>query len=224
MVHVSFDLVESFFPRVPPQRLKTEDATIPRICVAPNVLFALRSIPQCGNVMQVMKQLGLPIIVHTYYLKSENVIDNETVQKYVDDAYVTGEMWLTDPPESVYRVDYQITDFLAPMMTDKFGNREHFVFIADMKRCKYQDNWDNLFGSLYLNDREGGKIKSLKGLCTFRTLMSNLGKEEIEILKERIKANEKAGVRGQVQRGNAERGANNGKKIRRDKKNSLQCQ
>lgn len=191
MVHVSFDLVDEFIPRVPPQRLKKEDDTIPRICVAPNILSALQSIPQCGNVICVMYRLRMPIIIHAYYLRSSHVIGNKEVQRYVEDAKVTGEMWLSEPPETVYRVDYMITDFMAPLRTDYYGSREHFVYAASIKRVKHQDNWKNLCDSLYLEDKNGKIFQELRNICSFRTLMSNLDKEDIKILKERMRANER---------------------------------
>ena len=41
LVHVSFDEVERFVPRVPKQICPDEDNTTPRICVAPNILSAI---------------------------------------------------------------------------------------------------------------------------------------------------------------------------------------
>lgn len=49
-VHVSFDIVEKFIPRVPRQRCQGEDMSIPRICVADTILDAINAIPQAGIV------------------------------------------------------------------------------------------------------------------------------------------------------------------------------
>lgn len=184
MVHVSFDLVKEFVPRVPQQRCPNENDTIERICVAPDVLSAMQSIPQCGEVMYFMRELGLPIIIHAYYMKSDNIIENSDVQKYVPDAEATREMWILDKPKSVYRVDYEITDFLAPMRKDMYGTEQHFVFLADKKRCKYQSNIDNFFDVYEFGSKES-KLKELFEQSTYRTVLSNLGEEMIERLKRK---------------------------------------
>lgn len=41
LIHVSFDEVEQFIPRIPEQICPGEDNTIPRICAAPSVIKAL---------------------------------------------------------------------------------------------------------------------------------------------------------------------------------------
>lgn len=181
MVHVSFDLVKEFTPRVPQQRCPNENDTIKRICVAPDVLSAMQSIPQCGNVMCIMRELGLPIIVHAYYLKSGNVMQNDKVLEHVPDAETTGEMWILDKPESVYRVDYEITDFLAPKRKDMYGTEQHFVFAIDKKRCKFQSNIDNFFGSYDFGSKET-KLKEMFEQYSFRTVFSNIGEEMVERL------------------------------------------
>lgn len=79
MVHVSFDLVDEFIPRVPKQRCEGENNTIKRICVAPSIIEALNAIPQAGLVVRNMKSLGLPVIIHCYYLKADKVMSNDEV-------------------------------------------------------------------------------------------------------------------------------------------------
>lgn len=58
MVHVSFDEVERFVPRVPKQICPDEDNTTPRICVAPNILSAIQAMPQGGTVAYNMARKG----------------------------------------------------------------------------------------------------------------------------------------------------------------------
>ena len=67
-VHVSFDIVDHFAPRIPKQRCPEEDATISRICVAENLTMAINALPQSGDVICAMKDLRLPIIIHAYYI------------------------------------------------------------------------------------------------------------------------------------------------------------
>ena len=71
MVHCSFDLVDHFEPRVPKNRIegkKSEDGTIARICVASDIRNAINAIPGGGQTVQLMQQMGMPIIIHAYYL------------------------------------------------------------------------------------------------------------------------------------------------------------
>lgn len=79
-VHVSFDIVTEFVPRVPRQRCPGENSSIPRICAADNLYNAINAIPQAGLVLNYMKNLELPLIIHAYYLKG-NGMKNEDVQK-----------------------------------------------------------------------------------------------------------------------------------------------
>lgn len=58
LVHVSFDEVERFVPRVPKQICPDEDNTTPRICVAPNILSAIQAMPQGGTVAYNMARLS----------------------------------------------------------------------------------------------------------------------------------------------------------------------
>lgn len=96
-IHVSFDIVDEFIPRVPRQRCPGEDETVPRICVAEDILNAVNAVPQAGLVMENMRSLGLPVVIHAYYLTGEGM-GKEEVQNYVPDAKLTGEFWLTENP------------------------------------------------------------------------------------------------------------------------------
>jgi len=88
MVHVSFDTVERFVPRVPQNRSDGEDDKTKRICVAPNLISALQAVPQSGTVLNAMMEIGLPLIIHAYYLKSKSVMQVDTEQ--VPDSMATG--------------------------------------------------------------------------------------------------------------------------------------
>ena len=69
LVHVSFDEVERFVPRVPKQICPDEDNTTPRICVAPNILSAIQAMPQGGTVAYNMARIGVPVVIHAYYIE-----------------------------------------------------------------------------------------------------------------------------------------------------------
>lgn len=67
-IHVSFDVVDAFNPRVPKSRIEGEDGTIPRICVANRLLDCVNAMPSGPETIQAMQQLGLPVVVHAYYI------------------------------------------------------------------------------------------------------------------------------------------------------------
>lgn len=184
MVHVSFDLVEEFVPRVPAQRCKNEDDITPRICVAPDITSALRALPQAGEVIVAMQELALPIIIHAYYLKSDRVLMPEQIADKVGDAVANGEMWITEPPQSVYRVDYEITDPFVIMAEDKYGVIAQFFISCDKKRVKFQDNWAN-FASAYSSGPKAERwFIEHKPDMSFRTFMSNLDDELYGVIRK----------------------------------------
>lgn len=180
MVHVSFDTVEQFIPRVPQQRCINEDSTTPRICVAPDLTSALQAIPQAGEVIYNMKRIGVPVIIHAYYLQCGAVLKADEIN--VPDACVTGEMWLTDAPSKVYRCDFELTDSYTVLRKDKYGTEGRMLLCARYKRVKHQDNWKNL--AYYVSDTEKRAEKFLKKKpdITFRTFMSNLDEELIKCM------------------------------------------
>ena len=94
LVHVSFDEVERFVPRVPKQICPDEDNTTPRICVAPNILSAIQAMPQGGTVAYNMARVGVPVVIHAYYIESDAILMPEQIVDKVPDAVVTGEMWV----------------------------------------------------------------------------------------------------------------------------------
>ena len=71
LIHVSFDEVEKFIPRIPKQICPNEDNTTPRICVAQNVLCAIQAMPQGGEVIYYMARLGVPVVVHASSCRSK---------------------------------------------------------------------------------------------------------------------------------------------------------
>lgn len=82
-VHLSFDLVEEFVPRIPKSRLEKEDAVTPRICVAKYISQALSALPAAGKTIEAMLEIGMPVIIHAYYLQSDAVIQTEDLLEAV---------------------------------------------------------------------------------------------------------------------------------------------
>lgn len=174
-VHVSFDIVTEFVPRVPRQRCPGENSSIPRICIADNLYNAINAIPQAGLVLNYMKSLELPLVIHAYYLKG-NGMKNEDVQKYVPDANLTGELWLTEKPEKVYRIDYEIVDFTTKDVKDPFSHDLTVVYGIKIKRCRFQNNIENFlhsFGNISQSRRT--RVEKIFEENSFRTVISNIG-------------------------------------------------
>lgn len=177
-IHISFDIVNEFIPRVPRQRCPGEDETVPRICVAEDLPNAVNAVPQAGLVMEHMKSLGLPVVIHAYYLTGEGM-EKEEVQNYVPDAKATGEFWLTENPREVRRVDYEIADFTTETVKDPFGHDLMTVVINSFNKCGYQDNVENFLHSM---NRSGDipkarmeKARKIFREYSFRTVISNIG-------------------------------------------------
>lgn len=187
MIHCSFDTVTGFVPRVPKQRIEgifMEDNKTKRICVAPTILQALQAIPQSGMVMETMRDLELPIIIHAYYLKGRFY---SPTKEQVPDVDVTGEQWLLQKPDSVYRRDYEVTDFFTQKLKDQNGKIKLFLLGAQLKRVAHQENGLN-FARKYKLDEKA--VSNVILSVTFRTLMANCGDELIKILKEKGNATE----------------------------------
>lgn len=180
MVHVSFDTVDKFIPRVPRQRCINEDSITPRICVAPDLTSALQAIPQAGEVIYNMKRLGVPVIVHAYYLECDSILNANEIN--VPDACVTGEMWLTDTPSKVYRCDYELTDSYTVLRKDKCGTEGRLLLGARYKRVRFQNNWENLAYHVCQTNVKAEEFLEKMPSITFRTFMSNLDDELIKCM------------------------------------------
>lgn len=94
MVHVSFDEVERFVPRVPKQICPDEDNTTPRICVAPNILSAIQAMPQGGTVAYNMARVGVPVSTLWVDMLKESMIrslyrDSDKLIQTEDEQYIS---------------------------------------------------------------------------------------------------------------------------------------
>lgn len=109
-IHVSLDIVERFVPRIPGQRIPGEDGTIPRICVSNRLLDCINAMPSGPEALQSMERLGVPLVIHAYYMQAEQVLPTKEVARYVPDAEWSHESWLLTEPTKVYRVDYHVVN------------------------------------------------------------------------------------------------------------------
>lgn len=147
-IHVSFDVVDTFKPRVPKNRIKGEDNTIPRICVANRILDCINAMPSGPETLQAMQQLKLPTIIHAYYMQAQEIWNTETVIQYVPDAQCYGESWIRTMPTHVHRVDYLVQDPLFYQTKD--GPLR--LIGARFKRCPFSDNVTKLANLFHLHD------------------------------------------------------------------------
>ncbi len=181
MVHVTFDLVERFTPRVPKQRCVGEENITPRICVSSRLLQALQAVPTSGLAVYNMKRLGVPVVIHAYYLQSDNVLTSDQIADKVADAVVNDEMWILDEPTKVYRVDYELTDSITVDARDRHGEQQRFLLSAEFKRCKYQDNWRNLVYRLGKSDKFADVFLARRPQdLSYRTFVTNIDEEVIK--------------------------------------------
>ncbi|MGN0414878.1 MAG: hypothetical protein ACI4FX_05250 [Agathobacter sp.] len=179
MVHVSFDRVSDFVPRVPENRCPGENSTIPRICVAPSIEDALNAMPRAGVVMDYMRQLGLPIILHVYHLEGGRVMSSEEIKQYVPDASLSHEMWLLDRPKKTYREDYEILDFTTRTYTDRFWHEMRGIYGIRTQKCRFQSNTEN-FLNKYADESRKEKLRGIIRENTFRVVLDNIGAELIQ--------------------------------------------
>lgn len=178
LIHVSFDEVMEFVPRVPKQICPNEDNTTPRICVAPDIMSAIQAMPQGGTVVYNMARLGVPVVVHAYYIVSDAILMSEQIADKVPDAVATGEMWVMAVPAEVRRIDYEIVDPYVPMRIDRNGTRERLLLLyGELKRVRYQDNWRNLSTRTARNQEAVEWFLKTKPNISYRTFMSNMNDE-----------------------------------------------
>ena len=188
LIHCSFDEVYSFEPRVPEHRNALEDDQIKRICVAPTVKDCLRAMPSAGKVIRFMKILGMPAVVHAYYLEADRV--EYDVTDYVLDADYTHEMWVLERPKDWKRIDWLIDEIYLSDSKNTDGNDCIHIDNVFPVRTKYTDNLRELVEGCGLDLDD---FKEQMPDMTFTRLAANLRDATILDLKERrqkVKAKE----------------------------------
>lgn len=179
LIHCSFDEVYDFEPRVPKSRNDLEDGETKRICVAPTVRQCLDAIPKAGNIMRFMREVGMPVVIHAYYLESDNVVYDTTGK--VPDAELTGEMWVLDKPYDWRRVDYELTGFSLKDGKDANGDDITWIFGVWPIRTKYTDNLKELVEGM------GKTMEEFREKCpdlSFRMIAGNASPELTQEFKE----------------------------------------
>lgn len=125
-----------------------------------------------------MARIGVPVVIHAYYIESDAILMPEQIADKVPDAVSTGEMWVMAVPAAVRRIDYEIVDPYVPMRIDRNGTRGRFlVWYGELKRVRYQDNWRNLSTRTARNQKAVEWFMENKPDISYRTFMSNMDDE-----------------------------------------------
>jgi hypothetical protein len=180
LIHCSFDEVYHFEPRVPASRNELEDDQIKRICVAPTIRQCLDAIPKAGNIVRFMRTVGMPVVIHAYYLEADRV--EYDTKDYVPDADTTGEMWVLEKPKDWKRIDYELTDFCLRDGKDPQGNDITWIYGVWPRRTKYTDNLRELIEGAGMN------FENFKRDCptlSFRLMAASAPPDIIQEFKER---------------------------------------
>lgn len=184
-IHVSFDVVDAFKPRVPKSRIEGEDDTIPRICVANRLLDCINAMPSGPETMRAMRQLGLPVVIHAYYMQAQEIWNTDTIIQYVPDARCYGESWIRTVPTHVRRVDYQV---LKPQFYQtKTGPLK--LLGAQFKRCPFLDNVTGLADLFHLYD--SSTFAGLMRKYGYAKVMFNMKDEFLKLLDTKTEPEEK---------------------------------
>lgn len=136
LYHVSSDierpLVQKFEPRVPRYRAFNENDRIPRISFAPDVESCFKALPE-DTLLDINQQQRFILYRLTCDPRDPNLLDFETVAKYVPDALYTREYWYTNPVQlrgEVMELVSPVEPWFMPLAQD--DNREDIFEILSL--------------------------------------------------------------------------------------------
>lgn len=190
--HISFDEVEQFVPRVPEQRAPKEDSRIPRICMTDSVLKALRSMPQTGEFLELVKFMNLTPIIYVYEIPQNRVEEiavnkiferregkypvlcNEATQQFVPDALYSGEKWLLVSPnmKDVRRKKYHIVKYSIQKRLDMYSNKYMWIKEIEMEETKCHHDLGQQFMNMIDINHHMDFTTILKKYGIVRTLLT----------------------------------------------------
>lgn len=163
--HASFDPVDRFTPRVPESTCPGEDTKIPRICVAPSVAWAIKSIPGIGKAITNLTKYKIPYVIYVYEIKTEKgfLAPDQLVWECVPDTRQTKEKWLLREPVFIKKNTVKL---ISPLVCD-----DGRLATCIPETVEYADNWKLFckFFNIPYNETE-----SLRNDITYRTLAQNL--------------------------------------------------
>lgn len=143
LLHVSYDPVRKFVPRVPKNRLEIEDAITPRICVAPTIVDCINAKFGQAAPLIFAKEQSIPIVLYVYEFDKAEYTLNKTAynpcrvqQDFgVIDAILNAESWLLTSPLTVKKRVVVVEDFeLAQTAPDAKYPRVKSIQITERQR------------------------------------------------------------------------------------------
>ena len=144
LFHVSTDIfknITEFVPRIPKSRLKTEDGTIPRICVATNILDCLNGISyehSLSNKLfhdnhdcyELVGDNYRAVKVYEFEYTGSKLLTPTDIKDLVPDALSTNEHWITETIKPIR--DYIISiDYLDIDINSNLINNFNFSVIKN---------------------------------------------------------------------------------------------
>lgn len=116
LYHVSYMPVNSFYPRVPRNRLPNEDSVTPRICFAPSIEQCVNAKPYPGDFIGYCLEDNQPCLLFVYSFdydpdRDDFVISPEELSEArVYDALWSEEHWATAVPSNLEEHIYRVVD------------------------------------------------------------------------------------------------------------------
>lgn len=145
--HISYsteDIIEEFIPRIPEDRMKDENDTIKRVCVAPSLSNCLSAVTWQDEIEYLCDE-ELPVRVYEFEITDEKIIDSNYLYKsgLVNDANITKEHWILEKikPSKVYDIvieEYQ--EELSALIPYSELNNEDYMYNngKEYKLLKYR--------------------------------------------------------------------------------------
>lgn len=117
LLHLSYDPISVFEPRVPGQRLDGEDGETKRICLAPDIESAINAKVDRATAVQVALKRKIPLALYVYTAKipRQDLVLPITLYRNhgVKDAILNQEYWVLSVPnfeEHILVVDDAVFD------------------------------------------------------------------------------------------------------------------
>lgn len=155
-IHVSFDPVSDFEPRILSNRAKDEDAIKKRICcilskgsLQDDVIHALNASPCAGEVLQRIVSHGFDPVLHVYEFQSTKYMFPWEVQEYVPDAIYSGECWLPEKPKSFIHKCYNVSSFKTESVKDFYENKWEAVVNIQLEKMKKNETNGERYCHIY---------------------------------------------------------------------------
>lgn len=156
LYHVSFERVESFTPRIPPCRLRWEDAATPRICFCDSIKHCINAKPSGAKCLAAMiayadhlksgrHEVDPEVVLHLYVAEDQGEGAFLTPEQLaachgVLDAQSTGEHWALSTPHLKHQT-IRVLDAAFGKMVDADGKDGLVLKTLVYEPCQEQQNY-----------------------------------------------------------------------------------